>query len=387
METFIARQPILNKKQQVVSYELLFRDGIVNFFCHPDSFEASSQVMSNSVLLFGLDRVTSGKRAFINIPKELLLEGDFAVLPKGFFAIELLEDITIDRAVLKACRDLKTKGYMLIIDDFVEQEGMDELIKLTNIIKIDVLATSPEAQSAIIAKYKQYKVSFLAEKVEDHEAFKQAISIGYEYFQGYFFKKPVLISQKDIPGYKRHYLKLMREISQKDINLAQLEELIKKDVSLPYKLLRYINSAFFGLRVEVKSIRHALVILGEKEIRKWVCLLCMGSMVENKPTELLVTSMLRARFCELLAPIIDMPDQSQDLFLLGLFSLIDGITNKPIGKIIQEIPLTREMKNVLCGKPSPWTDPLMLIVAYELGDWEAVCRKFGQAQMQQKKDP
>lgn len=388
MEAFIARQSILNRDLEVAYYELLFRDGIADFFCHTDACDASGQVMANSVLLFDVCQLTSGKMTFINFPRELLLEEKFTILPQNLFSIELLEDTRIDTAVIRACRDLKDKGYMLILDDFAEREGMNELIELADIIKIDVLATSQENQRKIINKYRKDGIFFLAEKVESRELFERSLYLGYEYFQGYFFHRPVLISQKDIPGYSHHYLTLMQVIGQANLDFSQIEKLIKSDISLSYKLLRYINSAFFGLGVEVKSIKHALAILGEREIRKWVCLLSMGNTAGDKPAELLVTSMLRARFCELLAPLIGLADKAQDFFLLGLFSMIDGVMDRPIDEAIREMPLTEEMKEALAGKSSSsWSDPLNLVISYETGDWQSFTEISSRLNCREEKIP
>ncbi len=370
MQAYIARQPIMDRKQKVVAYELLFRNGVENYFSEMDGSKASSQVMANSMLLFGAEKITSGKKAFINVTRELLIDAKFLSLPSSLFSLEVLEDVAIDQQLLEACRNLKENGYQLIIDDFAEKEGIEDLVKIADIVKIDVLSTEYAQQQQIIAKYRDYGPSFLAEKVETWKDLNQAHAMGYEYFQGYFFQKPVVMSHKAVPGYKHHYLELMQEILRPDINLQNIEDLIKQDVSLSYKLLRYINSAFFGLRVEVKSIKHALVVLGEEEIKKWTCLLLMGLIAEDKPPELMVTSMMRARLCELLAGQIGMSHKSQDLFLLGLFSMMDAIVGRPLEEIIGELPLSKEIKDTLSGKDSPLGGPLSLAIAYEAGDWQ-----------------
>ena len=192
-------------------------------------------------------------------------------------------------------------------------------------------------------------IKLLAEKVETKEEFDQAAEMGYTCFQGYFFSKPVIISGKDIPGFKLTYLQMLQEINSPEMDFRKIEDLIKREVSVSYKLLRYINSAFFGLRRKVESIRQALALLGERNIKKWISLIALSSMGEDKPMELAASSLIRAQFCESLAPKMGMRDREHDLFLMGLFSMIDAIIDRPMAEILDELSISEDIKVALSG--------------------------------------
>ncbi len=369
MDVFLARQPIFDQQNDVIAYELLFRNNLNNFFTHADPLEATSHLIADSFLLFGVEKLTDGKPAFINVTREVLVEDSVSLLPKKFYAAEVTEDVQVDKEVIAACRSLKNKGYTIVLDDFVFRQELMPLVDLADIIKIDILAMNREEQLSILSRFGNGKIHFLAEKVETPEEYQIAKEMGYVYFQGFFFSKPVIISKKDIPGVKLHYLQLLQEINRSDINITQLEEVIKRDVSLTYHLMRYINSPFFGLRNEIRSIQHALVVLGEKEVRKWACLIALGRMGDDKPEELLVSILIRARICEGLADLVGMKDRRQDLFLMGMFSLIHVIIGRPIDEILTTIPLANDIKNALTGQSNLLAKVLALVVAYEKGDW------------------
>jgi EAL and modified HD-GYP domain-containing signal transduction protein len=241
---------------------------------------------------------------------------------------------------------------------------------LADIVKVDFLSTSPEEQRQVLSRFTSPNVRFLAEKVETHEVFDQAIRMGYTYFQGNFFSKPVIISSRDVPGSKFNYLRILKEIQSPGVNFQRLGAIIKHDMALTFKLLRYINSAYFSLRNEVSSVLHAMMLLGPRELKQWASLLIMTSMGEDKPDELVIQGLSRARFCESLAPPFGMMHRSEELFLLGMFSLMDALLGRPLGEILQDLPLTPEVKAALLGTPNRPRTVLDYAVAYERGDWE-----------------
>ena len=324
MDIFVARQPIFNQQQEVYAYELLYRSGINKFYSCLDGDQASSEVITNSFLLIGLETLTRGKKAFINFTKNLLEDEVAILLPQEHIVIEILQDIEPDEKTLQACKKLKEMGYRLALDDFVYDDKFIPLIELADIIKVDFLTTDEEERGALVQRIGLQKNSFLAEKVETREDFVQAVEMGYSYFQGYFFSKPLIVASRDIPSFKLTYIKILQEIHKPEIDFDQLEKLIKTDVSLSYKLLKFINSLAFGFYSEIRSIKQALTILGEKEIRKWLSLISLQSVGKNKPDELMITALCRARFCELIASRVGLGDRSSDLFLLGMFSVIDA---------------------------------------------------------------
>ncbi len=372
---FIARQPIFDLKQNVFAYELLFRSGLDNVFRNANPNQASAKVMTDGALLLSMETVSSGKLAFINLTRDILLKDYISLLPRGLTAAEILETIEPDPEVVRACSRLKKAGYTLVLDDFVYGEKYADLMKLADIVKVDFLSTPPEERRQVMSRFTAPNVRFLAEKVETHEVFLQAIEMGYSYFQGYFFSKPVIISSRDVPGFKLNYLQMLQELQMPDVNFHRLEEIVKRDMALSFKLLRYINSAYFALSNKVSSIMHAITLLGAREFKQWASLLVMASMGSDKPDELVVHALVRGRFCESLAPMLGMKQQSQDLFLVGMFSVIDAILDRPLEEILKDLPLSDEIKDALCGKPNRLRAVFDYAMAYEKGQWEGLSAK------------
>ena len=248
MDIFIARQPIFDIRQNVFAYELLYRSGIKNLYAGINGDQASSEVIGSSFLLFGLENLTMGKKAFINFTRKLLEDEVATLLPKESIVVEVLENVEPDKQMLSACIKLKELGYQLALDDFAYDPRFEPFIDLVDIIKVDFLQTSPQDRAALVQRIGNKNIKFLAEKVETKEDFNQALQAGYSYFQGYFFSKPNIVSGKDITSFKLTYLQLLQEIGKPDLDFDELEETIKRDVALSYKLLRYINSAAFSPR-------------------------------------------------------------------------------------------------------------------------------------------
>ncbi|MFQ5588284.1 MAG: EAL and HDOD domain-containing protein [Nitrospiria bacterium] len=372
MDTFIARQPIFNENQEVYAYELLFRSGMDNFFNGTNLDQASSKVIGDSVLVHGFDVLTAGKKAFFNVTRETLIGEYCAMLPKDQTVVEILENIDPDPETLAACKRLKAAGYVIALDDFVYEEKYQPFLELASIVKVDFLLSTKAEQMKMANCFIPMGIKMLAEKVETWEVYQEARDMGYSYFQGYYFSKPTILTSKDIPGFKLHYLQILQEIHQKDLNYGGLEAIIKQEMSLSYKLLRYINSAFFGWRVKISSIGHALVLLGENEVKKWASLMTLASMAGTKEDEIVVQAIVRAKFCESLAPALGLAARAQDLFLMGMFSLIDGIMDRPIESILEKIPLNEDIKNALLGETGHLGNIYKLMLAYEQGDWEAI---------------
>ena len=370
MDIFVARQPIFDQQQKVFAYELLFRSGLANVFTHADPNQATSTVMSNSFIMMGVDTVTGGKKAFLNLTEDLLVDEYVTLLPKDVTVVEILETVDPTPAVIGACKKLKDTGYIIALDDFVDKPEYAPLIDLADIIKVDVLATNAQEQQALISRLGPKRLRFLAEKVETHEAFQEAVKLGFSYFQGYFFSKPIILTGKDVPAFKLNYLNILHELRHEDLNFVKLEELIKKEMSISYKLLRYINSAAFALRQKIDSIRRALTLLGEREVRRWLSLLAMTGMGKDKPEELVIEATIRAKFCESLAPKVGMTQRSQDFFFLGLFSLIDAILEQPLANALNSMPIADDVKAALLGEENFCRDLYDCVLAYEKGDWE-----------------
>ena len=308
-----------------MAYELLFRTSLDNFYdIKLDGDESTAKLISNSFLLIGLDTITKQKKAFINFTKKLLINMAPTVIPNNLISVEVPEDIEVDADVIKACSDLKDSGYEIVLDNFVYNDEYKPLVDLADIIKIDFHQTRGDERREIVERFKECGIKFLAEKVETVEEFEKAISYGYDYFQGYFFCKPIIISERDIPMSKLNVLELINEINKPDVEFEKLGEIIKHDLSLTYRLLRFINSAYFNFSMKVESIRHVLLLIGMRETKKWASIISLASIGEDKPVELLNVSLVRAKFCEFIAEEI-------------LFSSKTGILKSDGG----EVKLTR----------------------------------------------
>ena len=370
---FIARQPIFDIDQNIFGYELLFRSGLDNFFdTKLDQDYASSKMLMDSLVIFGFDELTRGKKVFMNFTKKSLLSEIVSLLPKQTTVIELLEDIEPDNEVLGTFERLKKKGYTLALDDFEYNEKFEPLLDLTDIVKVDFLLTKGEERANVITKINNPKIKYLAEKVETIEEFKQAIDMGYSYFQGYFFSKPVIVTGTDMPAYKLNFLQIIQELYKPSVNITKIERILMRDVSLSYKLLRLINSAAFGLRKEVYSIRHALNLLGIDELKKWISLMSLSQVSDDKPEQLMITSVSIAKFSEIIAEKTRNKGIKSNFFLAGLFIYIDGFLNRSMEDIVNNLPIIDEIKDALLGKDNIYRKVLDLYLAYEKMEWERV---------------
>ncbi len=330
MDKFIARQPIFDAKKRVVAYELLFRSGPENFFSGRDADRASSQLIDDSLHVFGIDALIGKTRAFINLTRKTLLDELITMIPPTRAVAELLETVEPDEAVLAAAAALRKAGYTLALDDFVSKPEMEPLLQLANIVKVDFLATRGDERERMIKALIKRGIQVLAEKVETQEEVTLAKSLGCVYFQGYFYCRPEMSSRRELPGHKLNHLRLLRELGKPHLDLPAVEQVLKSDMALASKLLKHLNSAWFGWRQRVTSLQHAVVLLGDRQFRKWASLVAIATMADDKPRELPNTSLVRARFCELLAPLAQQKDASLDAFLVGMFSLVDAIIGRPL---------------------------------------------------------
>jgi c-di-GMP-related signal transduction protein len=364
---FVARQPILTKDEKVFGYELLFRDGIEDYFC-PKDVEAASKVMLDSSLIMGLDVLCNGGRAFVNCTRDMLLKDYVTILPSSHTVVEILESVEPDDLVMAACQRLKEGGYMIALDDFAMDDKREPLTNIADIIKVDVQSTTPEERAAMIKKYGPWRCRMLAEKVETREEFLAAKKLGFAYFQGYFFRRPETVKTHAVPGNQLNYIKMLQVVSKPELEPREIENAIKGEASLCYRLLRYMNSASFGFASEIHSVRHALSMLGEREVRRWVRLVVTLAAGQNKSSDLVLSALVRGRFCELLSPKIKHGES--DLFLLGLLSLMDSILELPMTDVLEKVPLDQETKAVLLGEESYLRPLYQLMLAQESGDWQ-----------------
>ncbi|HXR16982.1 MAG TPA: HDOD domain-containing protein [Terriglobales bacterium] len=364
---FVARQPILTADEKVFGYELLFRDGVEDFFTHADA-DAASRSTLNTAMLLGLDVLCDGRRAFINCTRDILLKDYITLLPSEQAVVEILETVPADDLVVAACQRLKEAGYTIALDDFAVNDPRETLTDIADIIKVDLRDTSPVDAAAMVKRYGPWRCRMLAEKVETREEFIAARKAGFLYFQGYFFRRPEVLTAHEIPANQLNYLRMLTAVSQAELDVREIENVVKGEASLCYRLLRYLNSAAFGFSNEIHSVRHALAILGEREVRRWIRLVATLGAGQGKSSELVLSAMVRARFCELLSPKI--PHGDSDLFLMGLLSMMDVILELPMSQVLDNIPIDQETKSVLLGGASRLRPFYQLMLAQESGEWK-----------------
>lgn len=363
-QRFVARQPILDRAQKIFGYELLFRNGIEDYF-HADPDLAARSTLDSS-LLFGLNTLCHNTRAFVNCTREILLKDLVTLLPPQETVVEVLETVEPEERVVAACKRLKQAGFLIALDDFAPNDPRIPLCDLADIIKVDVRATRIEERAGLIRRFGSPKCKMLAEKVETGQEFAQARNMGFAYFQGYFFCKPELVVGREVPANRLRHLRLLEMVCRVELDLRELETMLKQEASICYRLLRYLNSPVFGFALEIKSIRHAMAILGERELRRWIRLVITIGAAERGCSELVLTGLARARFCELLSPKLQ---SKNDLFLMGLLSVMDAILEIDMTCLLAQIPVDADMKAALLGQTSKLRPLYRLMLAQESGEW------------------
>ena len=373
-EAFIGRQAILDQQQKVYAYEILFRSGLKNAFDPTlDGNVATQSVMVGTMLEFGLKKLVSDKKAFINFTEQNLLNRAPKLLPPENVVVEILENVQPTSQIVEAVRELKAEGYKIALDDFVLLPGYEPLIEMADIIKVDFRITTDPEERQKLREILPSHVRLLAEKIETEEEFHQAMAFGYVLFQGYFFCKPAILHQKKLTSNALSRMRLLKEINRQNVDFASMTNIISSDTNLVHKLLTYINSAGIGLVNHVSNLKQATVLLGASGVKRWVTLISLQTFSEDKPPELFTLSLLRAKFCELIAGELKRPGLTQDAgFLIGMFSLLDVLLMLPMEEVLKEVALADDLNAALLGEDNDLRRILDLVIAYEKGDWDKV---------------
>jgi|ERR1700733_4158866 c-di-GMP-related signal transduction protein len=362
---FVARQPILDLRGRIHGYELLYRKGTETAFS--GDCELASRTVLDDTVLFGLERFTGGSLAFINCTSETLTEDLVSVLPSGMAVLELLETVEPSADLIAACTNLKAAGFKLALDDFVWEPKFAPLVELANYIKVDYLLTGPEERQELIRQLKGKRVVLLAEKVETLEQYKQACFEGFSLFQGYYFCRPELVQNRKVPSNHFAHFEILHLLQADPIDWDKLSKAVKRDQSLTYRLLRLVNSVGYAVREEVRSVRSALVLLGEENFRRVATLAIATELNTGRPPEILKMAMIRARFCELAAKLCGFIANEQ--YLLGMLSLLSAMLAVPMEELTPELPLRREIRDALQGTVNREGRMLEWLKGHECGDW------------------
>ena len=379
MDIFLARQAIFDSNNKSVAYELLFRNSKENKFDFSvDADTATMKLISNCMSL-GLGQLTNDKRAFINFTNGLIKNGYPSVLPKECIVVEILESVKPTKEILFELNKLKANGYMIALDDVVSQSKYWEFGKIIDIYKIDFRASTKEERVSIVKGIRVLnpEAELLAEKVETYEEYEEAQINEYAYTQGYYFSKPLMMSGKDMPIRNRTCFNIMAELLNNDFNVNKIEKIIKSDVSISYKLIRMLNSASFSFNQKITSIKQAIMLIGKEELNKWLTITAMSEMESENDNEITTSTIIRARFCEMIAEQVN-PLIKSKCFMCGLFSNLDTFIQKEMSEIVEELPIDDELKAALIGEENEVHSILHLVEAYEKVDnkrIEELCKK------------
>jgi len=365
----LARQPILDTDLKTVGYELLFRDGITNVARFDDGTRATSVVLANALAEFGLDNVVGNVPAWVNFPAQYLLdELPIPIAPRGL-VIELLEDAEPSDELMQRLRELAKQGYRIALDDFRYRPEYHGLIETAHIVKVDVFGRSADEVASEVREFKRFRVQLLAEKVEQMTEYEAYRKMGFSLFQGYFVCRPELLHQKRTPANRVALIRLMSELFMADPNINRIREMVQQDVTLSYRLLKWLNSSLFALPHPVESIQQALVMLGINRLRNLVCLIVLAR-IDDRPGVLVETALMRARIGERVAPHFGLAPEM--MFTVGLFSILDALIGMPMAQILETMPLAPEVALAITAHEGTSGRVLAGIEAHERGDWQGV---------------
>jgi c-di-GMP phosphodiesterase len=364
-EVYVARQPIFDGQLELWGYELLFRRANEQVAVVSDDDAATSTVVINAFTEIGLETLVGDRAAWLNVSRDFVIRKLPLTLPPKRIVLELLEEQTVDAELLAALTQLRALGYTIALDDFTWDEEHAPLVEHVGIVKIDLLARDHDAIAADVARLREHGVMLLAEKVETRADYRRALDLGFDLSQGYFFCQPETVSARGVAPNRLSVLELVAALQDPMVPFDTIEDLIARDVALSYRLLRYINSAFFGLRRDVSSIGRAVALLGLENIKRWSTLTAFAG-IEDKPRELITTALVRARFCELAGPHFGEANGDQ-LFTLGLFSVVDALMDAPMPELLRTIPFPEDMTNALVAGHGQKGQLLEAAVACERG--------------------
>jgi c-di-GMP-related signal transduction protein len=365
----VSRQPVFEPNRQVFGYELLFP--LPKTASPEEGAEASSRVLRDTLSVFGLQQLAEGYRAFIPFSCEALLQGYAALFPREQ-AVIVPQHVGPAPGVYDACAKLKKDGYWLAVNHPLSVRGADALLDMADIIKIDWRGVSPEERRTQAVRFSACGKRMLAERVETWQEYRDALSWGYDFFQGTFFCQPELLASKELPPSRLAVMRLLAELGRPRVDMTAVEEIFKQDPPLALRVFAYLNSALFGRRYEVTSIRRAVIVLGLTNLRRWVSMFAVSDLSEGRPPELFRSCLIRGRFCELIGGRAGLGRLELDLFLVGLLSSIDALLGRPLNELLEHLAISQNVRDALVGGDSPLRQVYVLVRAYEVADWDVV---------------
>ncbi|GAA0854528.1 EAL and HDOD domain-containing protein [Aliiglaciecola litoralis] len=383
MFAFVARQPILDREKEVFAYELLFRDGKSNCFPEKDVEADERSNSAQSSLKLGLDDISCQKTAFINFTNETILKGLPNSLDPKTVVVEVADGDAGDYSLVSACENIRNLGFQIALNG-PKLTTSSELLNLVDIVKIDTMQYAFATIAKQIPRFTHANVKLVADNVDTQQNFTTFSDLGFDYFQGYFFAKPESFSNAPLPVNKLSLIELIAETTKDNFGIDRINEIIERDVGLSYMLLRFINNPMINKRFKITSLKHALNYMGEVEIKKFIALLALANLADDKPMELLHMSLVRARFCDLVAQARGTGDNPPIGFMAGLFSLLDALLDQEMQHLVLKMPIVDEVKYALCGGQNDYYYYIMLARAFESGTWMKVRKIADSLQLDQK---
>ncbi len=368
-----ARQPIFDHNNQVVAYELLFRHSDANYSGVIDGDQASSHVLLNTFGNHKFADVTDGKRAFINFTRNLLLQPPD--LPRDKIVIEILEDINADDAIVDGLTRLQKSGYTLALDDYFINRDTQRMLRFAQIVKVDVLSLSKKQIKKYVDHLKPLKVTLLAEKIEDYAMLEECKALGFEYFQGYFLCKPEIIRGLKVSANQTAILRLISTINDENSRHDDIVSAVSSDAGLSYKIIKLVNSPAVGLSQRIESLSQAIALLGLEKIKNWANFILMANQ-GNKPKELSIISLSRAKFCEQIGMQLENKEHGQKCFTVGLLSTLDSFFNLPLATLLDDLNLSDDIREALLNKTGNAGKTLKTVQHYERGEWPEIDWQF-----------
>ncbi|AEP28690.1 EAL and HDOD domain-containing protein [Brumicola nitratireducens] len=376
MFSYVARQAIYNVEKRVFAYELLFRDGDSNCFPDMSPDEATSSMIANSHLTVGIEDITFNKPAFINFHKDTLLYRFPSTLDPMNVVIEIVETVEVNDELVQACKHIRDLGYQLALDDYDFAPRWDIFLPFVDYIKVEVEEIEKQGAAAVakIQAFNAQGIKVIAEKVETHEQFERFKAMGVKLFQGYFLARPEMIRHRDLNTSLHSVTELVSLSNSPNFDTKEVAKVIEKDVGLAYKLMRFINNPMINKRQKIESLQHAINYMGHVEIKKFIALLALANMRGEKPSELLIQSLVRARFCSLMSIELKLPENPPTSFLLGLFSMLDALLDQQMEHLVEKLPVGEELRDALCKKNIDSTMGLQMraCFAFEEANWEEI---------------
>lgn len=372
LPVLMARQAIYNKSQDVVAYELLYRDDKGDFVAGLRDDEVTMSVLINSYgSISASDKVS--KPLYIKVTDRILLNHDLPEFAKDTFTLEILSHTEISDDLLEVLKQLAKNGYRLALSGFDPgDKRLYPLLKIIHVLKLDVQLIGLERLPVLMEKLKPFNLELLADKVESQEEFKYCLEQGFCLYMGYFLGKPNLVRGRKITNNKMILLDVLRELQSKHSTAESVEQIALQDPELTYNFLRLVNSAAMNLRSEVKSLSHAISILGMEQVKRWV-MLFLAKSNNSKPLDLTRTMLVRARMCELLAEMTQYPEV-MDGFIVGLLSRLDAMMDIEMDALMQEVPIKVELKQAILSHSGDIGKILRDIEYYERGEFDKLSK-------------